>query len=161
MKRILALLSLIALSFPALARDEEVSAVSLSAFTNAVPASTTYTNTSTTDVVDIQGWRNVSLQVEVAAAAAATDNVTLLLVRSLSTARSSTAGFLSSAATVETLRPCSFVFALNGTNTQRAITNLPASYLDGVSGLKVYSVQNGSTQALSGLTIKFLRKRTS
>lgn len=159
MKKFIALI-LGLLCLPAFARDEEVSAVTLSSFTNAVPASTIYTNTSTSDVVDIQGWRNVSLQVSAACAAASTSNITVTLVRSQSTARG-TAGFLSSAATVETVRPCTFVFPLNGTTTQIAITNLPATYLDGVSGLKVYSVQNAAGDAISGLTIKFLRKRTS
>lgn len=139
---------------------EEVSPVSLTSFTNAIPASTTHTNSSTTDVVDLRGWRGLSMEVTATGSDVSTANVTVTLARSLSTAAGSTAGFLSSAATVETLRPVAFVFALNGTNAVRAITNFPASVFDGVSGVKVYSVANGATNSLSGLAIKFLRKRT-
>jgi hypothetical protein len=157
-KLLVAVLGALALALPAFAA-EEVSAVSLTAFTNAVPASTTHTNASTTDVVDIQAWKGLAMEVTGKSTTAGTENVTVTLARSLSTARGTTPGFLSSAATVETIRPVSFVFALNGTTTVRAITNFPASVFDGVSGVKVYSVGTG-TNALSELTIKFLRKRT-
>lgn len=139
---------------------EEVSPVALTAFTNAVPASATYTNTSTTDVVDLRGWKGLSMEVTATGDNVSTANVTVTLARSVSHAAGSTAGFLSSAATVETLRPVAFVFALNSTNAVRAITNFPAAVFDGVSGVKVYSVANGATNSLSGLAIKFLRKRT-
>jgi hypothetical protein len=156
MKKILALLVGLIASVSAFGA-EEVSAVSLSAFTNAVPASTTYTNTSSSDVVDIQAWKGVAMQVKATGAGASTANVTVTLARSLSTTRG-TAPYLASTAEVETIRPLTFALALNGTTEVVAITNI--ANLDGISGLKVYSVQNGATNAISGLSIKFLRKRT-
>lgn len=158
MKKILfTLLAAVGLTVAARAA-EEVSAVTLSSFTNAVPASSTHTNPSSTDVVDIQAWKGVAMQVKFTGADVSTGNVTVTLARSLSTARGTTVGFLSSAAVVETVRPLTFVIAANGTNQVVGITNI--ANLDGISGLKVYSVQNAATNAISGLEIKFLRKRT-
>ncbi len=158
MKKILiTLLSAIGLAVATHAA-EEVSAVTLSSFTNAIPASTTHTNPSTTDVVDIQAWKGVAMQIKFTGADVGTGNVTVTLARSLSTTRSSTPGFLASTAELETVRPLTYVIAANGTNQVIGITNI--ANLDGVSGLKVYSVQNAATNAISGLAIKFLRKRT-
>lgn len=159
MKKILfTLLAAVGLTVAARAA-EEVSVVTLSSFTNAVPAASTHTNPSSTDIVDLRGWRGLSMQITATGLTGSTSNVVVTLARSVDTVGGTTPGFLASTAVTETIRPSTFTFALNGTNVVRAITNFPATYLDGVSGLKVYSVATGS-DAVSNLAIKFLRKRT-
>jgi hypothetical protein len=118
--------------------------------TNFIPATTTQT-AHLGEGVDLRGWDRFALTASYAGVAAGTSNITVTLVRS---GRNTTPDL----ATYETVRPMTWVFPLNGTNTQVIVTNLPRDSVSGITALKLYSVGVGS-DALTNLTVKITRKR--
>lgn len=120
--------------------------------TNFIPATTTQT-ANLGEGVDVRGWDRLSLTATYKGVAAGTSNITVTLVRS-------TTHTTPNLATYETIRPMTWVFALNGTNTAVAVTNLPHDTISGITALKIYSVATGA-DALTNLTVKITRKRGS
>lgn len=122
------------------------------AITNYIPATTTQT-ALVGNGIDVRGWDRLSLKATFSGVAAGTSNITVTLVRS-------TSNTTPDLATYETVRPMTWVFPLNGTNTQVIVTNLPRDSVSGITALKIYSVATGA-DALTNLTVKITRKRGS
>lgn len=120
------------------------------AITNYIPPTTTQT-ANLGNGIDLRNWATFSLKATYAGVAAGTSNITVTLVRS-------TSNTTPDLATYETVRPLTWVFPLNGTNTQVIVTNLPRDVTSGITALKIYSVGVGA-DALTNLTIKVTRKR--
>lgn len=122
-------------------------AVSL-ATTNSLTASATQT-TGTGNVIDLKNYTRLGLQVEfihTADAAVAAANCTITLIRS------------ADGVTYETTPTLTWVIPNNSTNQVVAFTNLPAANTDTVRYIKVKSLQNGSTNAMSDFKIWAIRK---
>jgi hypothetical protein len=82
----------------------------------------------------------------VAGAAVAAANCTLTLVRS------------ADGVTYETTPTLTWVIPNNSTNAVVAFTNLPAANTDAVRFIKIKSLQNGSTNAMSSFKVWAIRK---
>lgn len=120
-------------------------AVSVAA-TNSVAASTTLT-VNTGNAIDLKNYTRLGLQVEFThASTTAAGNLTLTLIRS------------ADGVTYETTPTLTWVIPNNNTNQVVAFTNLPAANTDAVRYIKVKSIQNGATNAMTGFKIWAIRK---
>ena len=136
----------------------------LVAATNRIAASTTYTNTVATNGVSLINWDRASIAVTVLPSALDADGTLVLtFVRTQYPNAAGTTSavnrYASSAATWETGAFLTWTLSLAATNSLTIITNLPTGWIDGVTGLKVLSIQNTATNEVGGITVKVLRKR--
>ncbi len=123
----------------------DYNAVSL-ATTNSLTASATQT-TGTGNVIDLKNYTRLGLQVEFThASTTAAGNCTITLVRS------------ADGVTYETTPTLTWVIANNSTNQVVAFTNLPAANTDAVRYIKIKSLQNGATNAMTGFKVWAIRK---
>lgn len=142
MKNLLTI-GLLALGLAASAADYH--AVSLGT-TNSLTASATQT-TGTGTVIDMKNYTRLGLQVEFThGSATAAGNCTLTLVRS------------ADGVTYETTPTLTWVIPNNSTTQVVAFTNLPAANTDAVRYIKIKSLQNGATNAMTGFKVWAIRK---
>ncbi len=142
MKNLLTI-GLLALGLAAPAADYH--AVSLGT-TNSLTASATQT-TGTGTVIDMKNYTRLGLQVEFThGSATAAGNCTLTLVRS------------ADGVTYETTPTLTWVIPNNSTTQVVAFTNLPAANTDAVRYIKIKSLQNGATNAMTGFKVWAIRK---
>jgi len=150
----------IAFALVALTARGEVSVVNLSttangSLTNVIPASTT-TSTQMGNGANLSQWKTVALQASFASTATNAGNLVLTFARSGSQLGSETSP---TQATYETTT-WTWTLANNGTNNVVGLTNLPATFIDGVSAIKLISAQNtASAGAVSNLSLLITRKR--
>ena len=150
----------IAFALVALTARGEVSVVNLSttangSLTNVIPASTT-TSTQIGNGANLSQWKTVALQASFASTATNAGNLVLTFARSGSQLGSETSP---TQATYETTT-WTWTLANNGTNNVVGLTNLPATFIDGVSAIKLISAQNtASAGAVSNLSLLITRKR--
>ena len=159
MKRILALVSALALSaYPVVA---EVSAINLStsgngSLTNVIPAAST-TSTQLGNGANLSQYKSVALQVSFALTTTNVGNLVLTFARSGSQLGSDSSPLN---ATYETATTFTWTLANNGTTNVVGLTNLPATFIDGVSAIKLVSAQNSaSAGAITNLNVLISRKR--
>lgn len=143
MKSLITIALGILIGMPAFSADYH--AVSIAA-TNSLTASATQTS-NTGNVIDMKNYTRLGLQVEFThASATAAGNCTITLVRS------------ADGVTYETTPTLTWVIPNNSTTQVVAFTNLPAANTDAVRYIKVKSLQNGATNAMTGFKIWAIRK---
>lgn len=117
--------------------------------TNVLALSATQTANMGT-YVDIRNWENVSLALTFYGAALgnglATSNVVVTLARTTGNPTSSTALW-------ETTPRFTWTVPVNGTNVVVGVTNLSRDWVNGTTGLKVISIQNGATNRIDGVQL--------
>lgn len=148
MKNILCILMALAVGFTASGADYHAKSIGA---TNSLTASATQT-ANVGDVIRLENYTRLGLQVEFihsAAAAVAAANCTITLIRS------------ADGVTYETTPTLTWVIPNNSTNQVVAFTNLPAANTDAVKFIKVKSIQNGSTNAMSNFKIWAIRKTST
>lgn len=145
MKNLITIALGILIGMPAFSAD--YNAVSIAA-TNSLTASATQTSAAATgNVIDLKNYTRLGLQVEFThASATAAGNCTITLVRS------------ADGVTYETTPTLTWVIPNNSTTQVVAFTNLPAANTDAVRYIKVKSLQNGATNAMTGFKIWAIRK---
>lgn len=143
MKHLITIALGILIGMPAFSADYH--AVSIAA-TNSLTASATQTS-NTGNVIDLKNYTRLGLQVEFThGSATAAGNCTITLVRS------------ADGVTYETTPTLTWVIPNNSTTQVVAFTNLPAANTDAVRYIKVKSLQNGATNAMTGFKIWAIRK---
>ncbi len=159
MKRILAFVSALALSaYPAVS---EVQTVNLSttangSLTNAIPAAST-TSTQMGNGVNISQYSGVSLQVSFSLTTTNAGDLVLTFARSASQLGPETPA---ANATYETASKFTWTIANTSTNATVSLTNLPATFIGGVSAIKLVSAQNtASAGVVTNLNVLISRKR--
>jgi len=146
MKNLLYTLIAASVGLSAVAADYHATSISA---TNSVAASTTLTS-NTGNVIDLKNYTRLGLQVEFThASTTAAGNLTLTLIRS------------ADGVTYETTPTLTWVIPNNNTNQVVAFTNLPAANTDAVRYIKVKSIQNGATNAMTGFKIWAVRKTST
>jgi len=145
MKNILCILAL-AVGFTASGADYHARSIGA---TNSLTASATQT-ANLGEVIRMENYTRLGLQVEFThASVTAAGNCTITLIRS------------ADGVTYETTPTLTWVIANNSTNQVVAFTNLPAANTDAVKFLKVKSLQNGATNAMTGFKIWAIRKTST
>lgn len=151
----------IAFAFVALTARGEVSVVNLSttangSLTNVIPAATT-ASTQLGNGANLSQWKTVALQASFVLTTTNVGNLVLTFARSGSQLGSETSP---TQATYETATTWTWTLANNGTTNVVGLTNLPATFIDGVSAIKLISAQNtASAGAVSNLNLLITRKR--
>lgn len=151
----------IAFALVALTARGEVSVVNLSttangSLTNVIPAATT-ASTQLGNGANLAQWKTVALQASFVLTTTNVGNLVLTFARSGSQLGSETSP---TQATYETATTWTWTLANNGTNNVVGLTNLPATFIDGVSAIKLISAQNtASAGAVSNLSLLITRKR--
>lgn len=151
----------IAFAFVALTARGEVSVVNLSttangSLTNVIPAATT-ASTQLGNGANLSQWKTVALQASFVLTTTNVGNLVLTFARSGSQLGSETSP---TQATYETATTWTWTLANNGTTNVVGLTNLPATFIDGVSAIKLISAQNtASAGAVSNLSLLITRKR--
>ena len=151
----------IAFALVALTARGEVSVVNLSttangSLTNVIPAATT-ASTQLGNGANLSQWKTVALQASFVLTTTNVGNLVLTFARSGSQLGSETSP---TQATYETATTWTWTLANNGTTNVVGLTNLPATFIDGVSAIKLISAQNtASAGAVSNLSLLITRKR--
>lgn len=151
----------IAFALVALTARGEVSVVNLSttangSLTNVIPAATT-ASTQLGNGANLAQWKTVALQASFVLTTTNVGNLVLTFARSGSQLGSETSP---TQATYETATTWTWTLANNGTTNVVGLTNLPATFIDGVSAIKLISAQNtASAGAVSNLSLLITRKR--
>lgn len=111
--------------------------------TNNVAASSTAT-TGMGDAIDVSNFADVSVDAEFKTAAADTSTgvITLLFSRSLDGTK------------YETTPRLSYIIPHNSTTVQVGVTNFPAANIGAAKYLKLYSIQNGTTNTLTNIVVR-------
>ena len=124
--------------------------------TNVLAGSATQTANMGT-YVDLRNWEYPSIALtfygarEAGNDGVATGNVTVTFARTTGNPTSSTALW-------ETTPRFTWIVAANGTNTVVGVTNLPRDSISAITGLKVVSIQNGTTNRLDGVALRVTAK---
>lgn len=117
--------------------------------TNVLALSATQTANMGT-YVDLRNWEKLSLALTFYGAALgdglASGNVTVTFARTTGNPTSSTAIW-------ETTPKFTWAVPANGTNVVVGVTNLPADSFSAITGLKVISIQNGTTNRIDGVAL--------
>lgn len=114
--------------------------------TNSLTASATQT-TNLGDVIDLKNYTRLGLQVEFThASTTAAGNCVITLARS------------ADGVTYETTPRLTWTIPNNSTTQVVAYTNLPTANIDNVRYIKVVSLQNTATNAMTGFKIWAIRK---
>jgi len=143
MKNTLCILMALAVGFTASGADYHARSIGA---TNSLTASATQT-TNLGEVIRLENYTRLGLQVEFThASTTAAGNCTITLIRS------------ADGVTYETTPTLTWVIPNNSTNQVVAFTNLPAANTDAVKFIKVKSLQNGATNAMTGFKIWAIRK---
>jgi len=159
MKRIISLVAALALSAPSVVA--EVSAINLStsangSLTNVIPAAST-TTTQLGNGANLSQFKTVALQASFVLTTTNVGNLVLTFARSGTQLGSDTSPLN---ATYENATTFTWTLANNGTTNVVGLTNLPATFIDGVSAIKLISAQNSaSAGAVSNLNVLISRKR--
>lgn len=159
MKRILALVSALALSaYPVVAEVQTVnlSSASNGSLTNVIPAAST-TSSQMGNGVNISQYSGVALQVSFALTTTNAGNLVLTFARSASQLGPETPA---ANATYETASTFTWTIANTATTNVVSLTNLPATFISGVSAIKLVSAQNSaSAGVITNLNVLISRKR--
>ena len=107
---------------------------------------------------DIRNWDNIALLLRFAGAKlgdeGATGNITVTFARTIDDPTSSSALW-------DTATRFTWAVPANGTNVVVGVTNIPRDSISGIAGLKVVSIQNGTTNRIDSVKLEIVGKSRS